>query len=162
LLSVMAGVDADDKATADPERKAAADYTKALDANGLRGARIGVARNRFGFHDATDAVMAEALNALKRARATLGDVARLTHERVGDAESTVVLYELKSDLNAYLARLGPNAPVCSLREVIAFNELHMKEEMPYFGQDELVKAEAKGPLTSFEYLESLARCRRLT
>jgi amidase len=162
LLSVLAGVDADDKATADPERQAVADYTKSLDANGLRGARIGVARNRFGFHDATDAVMTEALDALKRAGATLVDVTRLAPDRVGDAEDTVLLYELKSDLNGYLARLGPKAPVRSLKEVIAFNEHHKKEEMAYFGQDQLVKAEAKGPLTSYEYLESLAKCRRLT
>jgi len=162
LLGVLAGVDAGDKATADPKRQAAADYTKSLDPSGLRGSRIGVARNRFGFHDATDAVMAEALDALKRAGATLVDVTRLPPDRVGDAEFTVLLYELKSDLNAYLARLGPRAPVRSLKEVIAFNERHKKQEMPYFGQDQLVKAEAKGPLTSYEYLESLARCRRLT
>jgi amidase len=121
-----------------------------------------VARNRFGFHDATDAVMAEALDALKCAGATLVEVARLAPDGVGDAEFTVLLYELKSDLNAYLARLGPKAPVRSLKEVIAFNERHKQQEMPYFGQDQLVKAEAKGPLTSYEYLESLARCRRLT
>jgi amidase len=162
LLGVLAEVDADDKATADPERRAAADYTKSLDANGLRGARIGVARSLFGFHDATDAVMAGALDALKRAGATLVEVPRLTPDRVGDAELTVLLYELKSDLNAYLARLGPKAPVRSLKEVIAFNERHPKQEMPYFGQDQLEKAEAKGPLTSYEYIEALARCRRLT
>jgi amidase len=162
LLGVLAGVDADDKATADPKRQAVADYTKSLDANGLRGARIGVARNHFGFHDATDTVMAEALDALKRAGATLVEVARLLPDGVGDAELTVLLYELKSDLNAYLARLGPKAAVRSLKEVIAFNERHKKQEMPYFGQDQLVKAEAKGPLTSYEYLESLAKCRRLT
>jgi amidase len=162
LLGVLAGVDAEDKATTDPGRRAAADYTKSLDANGLRGARIGVVRNRFTFHDATDAVMAEALDTLKSAGATLVDVTHLAPDRVGDAEDTVLLYELKSDLNAYLARLGPGAPVRSLAEVIAFNERHKKEEMPYFGQDQLVKAEAKGPLSSYEYLESLAKCRRLT
>jgi amidase len=161
LLGVLAGVDAADKATADPERRAAADYTKSLDVNGLRGARIGVVRNRFGFHDATDAVMAEALDALKRAGATLVEVTRLAAGRVGDAAFTVLLYELKSGLNAYLARLGPRAPVRSLKEVIAFNERHKRQEMPYFGQDQLVQAEAKGPLTSYEYLEALARCRRL-
>jgi amidase len=162
LLSVLAAADADDKATADPGRRAEADYTKSLDADGLRGARIGVARNYFGFHDATDAVMAEALDVLKRAGATLIDVTRVASDQVGDAETTVLLYELKADLNAYLARLGPKAPVRSLKEVIAFNEGHKKEEMPYFGQDQLVKAEAKGPLTSYEYVESLAKCRRLT
>jgi amidase len=162
LLGVLAGLDADDKATADPGRKAADDYTKTLDAGGLRGARIGVARSYFGFHDPTEAVMAEALDALKRAGATLVDVTELATDKVGDAEMMVLLYELKADLNAYLARLGPKAPVRSLKEVIAFNERNKKKEMPYFGQDQFVKAEAKGPLTSYEYQEALAKCRRLT
>src|SRR5207253_8938684 len=80
----------------------------------------------------------------------------------GEAETTVLLYELKADLNAYLARLGPKAPVHSLKEIIDFNTRNKKTEMPFFGQNTLLKAEAKGPLTSYEYLEALAKCRRLT
>jgi amidase len=163
LLGVLAGVDPDDPATAGGAGQIHTDYTKFLDPNGLKGARIGVARNYFGFHDATEAVMSEALDALKRQGATVVDPAELPNmDKVGDAEMTVLLYELKADLNAYLARLGPEAPVRTLKQVIDFNDRNKPREMPYFGQDLFVKAEAKGPLTSYEYLEALAKCRRLT
>src|SRR5207253_6399700 len=126
LLSVLAGPDPDDKATADG--KGAVDYTKFLDAKGLKGARIGVVRNFFGFHDRVDAVMGEALEVLKAQGATLVDPADLPNmDKVGDAETTVLLYEFKAGLNAYLARLGPKAPVRSLEEVIAFNERNKKK-----------------------------------
>jgi amidase len=163
LLGVLAGVDPKDKATADGKEKAVADYTKFLDAKGLSGARIGVARNFFGFHDAVDAVMTEALDVLKRQGATLVDPAELPNmDKVSEPENLVMYYEFKAGLNAYLAGLGPQAPVKSLAEVIAFNERSKKEEMPYFGQNQFVKSEAKGPLTSKEYLEALEKCRRLT
>jgi amidase len=162
LLGALAGPDPEDKITADGAGKSVADYTKFLDPRGLKGAKIGVARNYFGFHDAVDAVLGEALNALKREGATLVDPTDLPNmDKVSDPETAVMLYELKADLNAYLARLGPEAPVKSLKEIIAFNERHRKQEMPYFGQDRFVKAEAKGPLTSKDYLEALATCRRL-
>jgi amidase len=107
--------------------------------------------------------MNEALDVLKREGATLVDPAELPNmDKVSDPENSVLLYELKADLNAYLARLGPKAPVRSLKEIIDFNERNKKKEMPYFGQDQFIKAEAKGPLTSYEYLEALAKCRRLT
>jgi amidase len=162
LLGVLAAADPADKATADESRKAAADYTKSLDAKGLKGARIGVARNYFGFHDGTEAVAARALDVLKREGATLVDPADVPNmDKVGEPEMTVFLYELKADLAAYFARLGPKAPVRSLKDVIDFNERHKKQEMPYFGQDTFVKSEAKGPLHSYEYQEALAKCRRL-
>jgi amidase len=75
---------------------------------------------------------------------------------------TVFLYELKADLNAYLARLGPAAPVKSLADVIAFNDRNRPREMPYFGQDLFIKAESKGPLTTPEYVDALAKCRRMS
>ncbi len=162
LLGALAAVDSDDAATAAGKDRAAADYTKFLDPNGLRGARIGVARNYFGFHSAVDAVVEEAMAALRRQGASLVDPAELPNmDKVGDAESTVLNYELKADLNAYLARLGPSAPVRSLKEVIAFNERNRRTEMPYFGQDHFLKAEAKGPLTAAEYRDALAKCSRL-
>jgi amidase len=163
LLGALAGVDPDDPATAESAGKAAADYTKFLDPQGLKGAKIGVARNFFGFHDAVDEVMSQALVALKKEGAVLTDPADLPNmDKVGDAEMTVFLYELKADLNAYLAGLGPRAPVRSLKDIIDFNVRNRKREMPFFGQDTFLKAEAKGPLSSFEYQEALARCRRLT
>jgi amidase len=162
LLGALAGADPEDRATADGAGKAAADYTKFLDPRGLQGAKIGVARNYFGFHDAVDAVLGEALGALKREGATLVDPADIPNmDKVSDPENVVLLFGLKADLNAYLARLGPQAPVKSLADVIGFNERNRKQEMPYFGQDRFVKAEAKGPLTSKDYLEALATCRRL-
>ncbi len=68
----------------------------------------------------------------------------------------MLLYEFKADLNAYLAGLGPDAPVHSLAEVIAFNEAHRDRVMPYFGQEIMLMAEAKGPLTEEAYLKALA------
>ena len=163
LLGALAGQDADDDATAAPGRKAVLNYAAFLEPGGLKGARIGVARNYFGFLDSVDAVMGEALLAMKKQGAELIDPADLPNmDKIGDAESLVLRFELKADLNAYLARLGPGAPVKSLKDVIEFNEKHAKEEMPWFGQDSFVKAEAKGPLTSYEYLEALAKCRRLS
>jgi amidase len=162
LLGGMTGIDPEDKATADSQGKTA-DYTKFLDAKGLQGVRIGVARNYFGFHEAVDALMNQALEALKRQGAILVDPAELPNmDKVGDPELVVLLTELKADLNAYLARLGPSTPVHSLKEIIAFNEQHKAEEMPYFGQNTFLKAEAKEGLTSKEYLDALEKCRRLT
>jgi amidase len=162
LLGAMAGVDPRDKATATSAGKSAVDYTKFLDPKGLQGARIGVARNYFGFHEAVDALLAEALAALKHQGATLVDPAEIPNmDKIGEHETTVLLYELKADLNTYLETLGPSAPVKSLKEVIAFNEQNKPKEMPYFGQNNFLKAEAKGPLTDKDYLEALEKCRRM-
>jgi amidase len=140
-----------------------ADYTKSLSKDGLKGAKIGVARNFFGFHDGVDRLAEEALAFMKRQGATLFDATDLPKaDALSSAEQTVFQYEMKAGLNAYFARLGPNSPVKSVEDVIAFNEKHRDKEMPYFGQDLLVKLAAKGPLTSYEYLEALARNRRLT
>ncbi len=162
LLGALAGVDSDDPATEASLGKAQADYTKFLDANGLAGARIGVARKLFGFNEAVDRLMNEALDVMKGQGAVLVDPADIeTLSKVGEGELTVLLYELKADLDAYLAWLGPSAPVKSLQEVIEFNERHKDKEMPYFGQDLFVKAQAKGPLTSTEYLDALENNHRL-
>lgn len=163
LLGALAGVDPDDPATAASKGRAVADYTTTLAADGLKGAKIGVARNFFGFHDGVDAVTATALALLKRQGATLVDVADLPKaDQLGAAEATVFQYEMKAGVNAYLARLGPAAPVQSLRQVIAFNERNADRELTYFGQDTLAKTEARGSLESYEYQEALAKCRRLT
>jgi amidase len=158
VLGVLAGVDPDDKATAQSRGKSFVDYTQFLDPKGLRGARIGVVRKYFGSYETVAAVMHEALEELKRQGATIIDPADIeTIGKFDDSELTVLLYELKADLNAYLARLGPGAPVHSLEEIIEFNDRHRDKEMPYFGQDSFLKAQAKGPLTSKEYLDALQK-----
>ena len=163
LLGALAGSDPLDKVTAPANEKGAKDYTTFLNGKGLKGARIGVARNYFGFHDGVDAEMAQALDVMKREGAIIVDPADIPNmDKVGEAETEVLAYELKAALNAYLAWLGPTAPVRSLATLIAFNEQNRKTEMPYFGQDRFVKAEAKGPLTSKDYLDALEKCRRLT
>ena len=162
LLSALTGVDPDDSATSASEGKARTGYSQFCDPNGLKGARIGVARKYFGFSDAVDAVMEPALDVMKKQGATLVDPADIeTLGKFDDTELLVFLYELKADLNAYLARLGPNAPVRTLKDIIEFNERNHQKEMPYFGQDLFVKAEAKGPLTEKAYLDALANNHKL-
>ena len=141
-----------------------ADYTKSLDPNGLRGARIGVARDKFfGFSEETDRVMEAAIAEMKRRGAEIVDPADIpTAGKFDDSESEVLSYEFKNDLNLYLGALGPKAPVHSLADVVAFNESHRDREMPYFGQDLMIKAQAKGPLTSKEYLDALEKDHRLS
>jgi amidase len=164
LLGAMAGTDPRDPATALSARRRHQDYTRFLDPAGLRGARIGVARAKFfGYHDATDQAAESALDVLRREGAVLIDPANIPH--VGDyddAELEVLLYELKSDLNAYLGTLESRAPVQTLGDVIEFNERHRDREMPYFGQELFLQAEAKGPLTSPAYIKARNKCRRLS
>jgi len=162
LLGALAGADADDTATLARRDKTVADYTRFLDPNGLRGSRIGVVRKYFGFSDSVDALMEQSLDVLKKQGATLVDPADIdTIGKTNDNELLVLMYELKADLNAYLARLGPDAQVHSLADVIKFNERLRDREMPYFGQDTFTKAEAKGPLTTKEYLDALANNLRM-
>jgi len=161
LLAAIAGPDPRDAATAEAGR-APKDYTSFLDEGGLRGARVGVARKYFGFHSGVDKVMEAALAEIKKRGAEVVDPADIPHTgEYDETELTVLLYELKADLNAYLASLGPKAAVKTLADVIAFNEAHRDEEMPYFGQDLFIKAQEKGPLTDLAYVEALARNKRL-
>jgi amidase len=141
-----------------------ADYTKSLDPNGLRGARIGVARDKFfGFSEETDRVIDAAIAEMKRSGAEIVDPADIpTAGKFDDSEGVVLSYEFKNDLNLYLGALGPKAPVHSLADVIAFNDGHREQEMPYFGQDLMIKAQSRGPLSSQEYRDALEKDRRLS
>jgi amidase len=162
VLGALTGVDSDDPATAASQGNSYTDYTQFLNADGLKGARIGVARKYFGFNDAVDALMEESLDVMKRQEATLIDPADIaTFGKFDESELLVFMYELKADLNAYLARLGGSAPVTSLKEIIEFDHRNRQKEMPYFGQDLFIKAEAKGPLTEKEYLDALAKNHQL-
>ncbi|MGE5235422.1 MAG: amidase [Acidobacteriota bacterium] len=164
LLGALVGEDARDAATAASAGKLSRDYTAFLDRGGLKGARIGVARAKFfGYSPETDAVVEAALRVMAGLGAVLVDPADIPHAgEVDDDELEVLLYEFKSDLNDYLADLGPGAAVHSLADVIAFNEAHRAQELPYFGQDLMIKAEGKGPLTEKAYLKALSRCRELS
>lgn len=161
LLGALAGIDPRDGPTAGSKGRAETDYTKFLDPDGLAGARIGVARKYFGSNDRSDELMNQLLQTMKQQGAVLVDPADLeSHGKFDNSELTVLLYELKADLNAYLAG-RPGAPQ-SLQEIIAFNQRNKDKEMPYFGQDLFIRAESMGPLTSKEYLDALEANHRLS
>jgi amidase len=162
LLSVLTGQDPRDSVTLESRGKALSDYTRFLDKDGLKGMRLGVARKYFGFNDQVDKLIGERLDDLKRLGAVLIDPADIpTSGKFDASELEVLLYEFKADLNKYLAGLG-TSPVRSLKEVIDFNEKNRDKEMPYFGQDLFIKAQAKGPLTSQKYIQALKKNHLLT
>ena len=163
LLGALAGVDPGDAATAAGGGHTFTDYTQFLDPRGLAGARIGVARGFFGFSERVDRVMEAALGVLRQLGAEIVDPAKLDPPAgMDEAELEVLLYEFKADLNAYLAGREPAAPVHSLAELIEFNERHRDRVMPYFGQEHMLAAEAKGPLTDEKYLKAREDCLRLS
>ena len=143
----------------------AADYRQYLNADALRGARIGIPREVYtGYSEKTDAVFATVIETLQSLGAVLVDPANLPAAKqiqTSEAEMTVLLYEFKANLNAYLAALGPEAQAHSLEELIAFNREHAEREMPYFGQELFEMAQAKGALTEQEYLDARAECLRM-
>jgi amidase len=162
LLGVLTGADPEDQATAASAGKAQANYEQYCDTNGLQGARIGVARKYFGFSDAVDALMERSIDVMRKQGAVIVDPADIpTLGKFDESEMTVFMYELKADLNAYLARLGPSAPVKTLKDIIEFNDRNREKEMPYFGQDLFLKSEAKGALTEKEYLDAVAKNHQL-
>ena len=162
LLRIQTGVDPRAQVTKTSQGKSHSDYTRFLDPDGLRGARIGVARSFFGFHEKVDRIIEEAIEAMRQQGAVIIDPAEIeTKGKFGDSEYEVLLYEFKADLNAYLAQLGPDAPVRSMEEIIEFNEKNGDRVMPYFGQEIFLKAREKGPLTDQEYLDALEQNHRL-
>jgi len=169
LLAALAGPDPRDPTTLSEygtrtSAENAAGVLRHLTVDGLRGARIGVARTFFGFDPRVDQIMAECIRVIRELGAAIVDPVDLTSKKdLDQPEHEVLLYEFKADLNAYLAALGPDAPVHSLAEVIEFNERHADRVMPYFGQEILVMAAQRehGPLTDEKYLQALADCRRL-
>ena len=165
VLGAIAGPDPKDPVTTNAARSAAqlpSDYTRFLDPAGLKGARLGIARNFFGNNPQVDRVMEAAIQAMREAGAEIVDPVPLEMPKeVHDGETEVLLYEFKADLNSYLAERRPDCPVRSLADIIVFNEQHAEQVMPYFGQELLIMAEAKGPLTDASYLQALAANRRL-
>ncbi|WP_026355089.1 amidase [Massilia niastensis] len=155
LLAALAGDDPLDAATRDAAGRPR-DYAAALRKDGLRDKRIGVARNFFGSHDAVDALIEKELAVLKAQGALLVDVKVPNTDKYDDSELEVLLHEFRPDLEAWLAAYAPHAPVKSMADIIAFNEKNAKREMPYFGQEHLLAAQAKPGLDAREYREALA------
>ena len=155
-LAILLGVMAD-------AEKVAADYTRFLDSNGLRGARLGIARKFFSNNAPLDAFLTGCVDALKKAGTEVIDPADLaTHGQMDAPEQQVLLYEFKDGINRYLARLPSGSPARTLKDLIAYNETNRGREMPFFAQELFIQAEAKGPLTDDAYLKARADCVRLS
>ena len=160
LLGAIAGADPHDQAT---QPAKVHDYTQFLRPDGLQGARIGVARNFFGFDTRVDRIMEDSIAEIKNLGAEIIDPANIdTADLLNESELTVLLYEFKADLNAYLAGRGPDLQTNTLQKLIAHNEAHAAEIMPYFGQELFISAQEKGPLTDEAYLNALAQNHRLS
>jgi amidase len=153
LLGAMTGVDRKDAATLASKGRALSDYTGALVADGLAGARIGVPRKVFwerGPQPVRD-VAVRALESLTAAGAKLVDPAEIANaQAAGELGYDVLLYEFKRDLNRYLRTLGPGARVRSLKELIRFDEAH-PEEMLRYGHTLLLAAESAGGVGTAAY-----------
>ena len=162
VLGLIAGVDTRDPATEAAETLGLDDYTPFLDEAGLTGARIGVQRSAFGFHPLVDRLIEDAIVLMRDRGATIVDpIALRPSPTMRRAEVEVMAYEFKAGLNAYLAAL-PNGEIRSLADLIAFNEAHAGEEMPYFGQERLIEAQRRGSLSEDRYQEAHAVARRLS
>ena len=150
VLAAIAGADDRDPATANAKLE---DYVAATRRD-PRGMRIGVVRGDFGAHPDQDALCDAAVRALAGQGVEVVDPIEVPKLAVAETELVVLLYELKADLNAYLATA--NAQVRTLADVIAFNQQHAAEEMPFFGQELFEQAQAKGPLTDEDYRKAIA------
>ena len=163
LLGAMTGVDSHDSATTKSRKQALADYRSCLDPNGLKGARIGVARNMLGSDRRILAIFERSLDVMKAAGAELVDPADVANfDKFSNSEIEVLLYEFKADLDAYLAGVEPQVRVHSIKEVVQFNADNHERVMPYFGQERMEAASKKGPLTQKKYQNALSRNLRLT
>ena len=156
LLGPLTGSDPRDVRTTESDGKSYSDYSQFLNKDGLQGKRIGIMRSSFGFHEKVDKIMEEAIATMQKAGATIIDPVEFkTRKEFGNSGYEVLLYEFKDGVNKYLS--SANAKVKTLAEVIEFNKANRDASMPYFEQEILEKAEAKGDLNSAEYKEALAK-----
>jgi amidase len=162
LLGAMTGIDPRDEVTAASREHSRTDYTPSLDAGGLKGARIGIARKRVsGYSPATDRILEAAIEDMKELGAVVVDPADVPHiGEYDEGELEILLYEFKADVNKYLSE-RKGMQVRTLKDIIAFNEREREREMPFFGQELFEQAEKKGPLTEKAYVTARARNRRL-
>ncbi len=163
LLGVLTGMDPEDPVTTESGGRALSDYSPFLSSGDLTGLRIGVAREGFwGYSEHTDRIGEASLARLRELDADIIDPVPLrTSQQMRDAEFEVMLYEFKDGLNRYLAGLGEAAPVKGLEDIIELNAREAKRVLPYFGQDVLLLAQQKGPLTEEAYTKARATSRRL-
>jgi amidase len=163
VLGALTGVDPRDPATADSDGFFFTDYTQFLDPDGLNGARIGVARELWGFSPEADAVCEATIAAMQSAGATVVDgitLPAIEEINSGEAEITVLLFEFKADLNAYLATRTAGSPQ-TLAELIAFNDANADTELRFFGQELFLLSEDTTGLDDPMYLEALETARRI-
>ena len=160
LLTAMTGTDPDDAATSKAETHH--DYSSNLTADALNGKRIGVIRSWYGAGSSpgVDATFQASIERLQEAGAILIDDINIDADEMYDAEYEVLLYEFRTDLNAYLEK--SDAPVQSLADLIAYNTANQDSVMPWFGQEIFLAAEAKGPLTDEAYLTALETSKRIS
>jgi amidase len=156
LLGILTGVDSDDPVTNESNGKAQKDYTQFLDANGLKGKKIGVEKSFMEGHEGVVGLYKQAIDVLKNQGATIVEVELLKATKdAGSGEFTVLQYEFKDGVNKYLS--AANARVKTLADVIAFNKQNEAKAMPYFKQETLESCNAKGDLNNKEYLDALKK-----
>ena len=164
VLNVLVGVDPRDPATQASAGRIPESYAQFLDANGLRNARIGIPRQVFfGQSAESDAIVEDAIEALRAAGATIidpADVPTATTLANDASEFTVLLYEFKADLNSYLATRS-GIGVATLADLIAFNNTHADTELARFGQEIFLLANPLGSLGTPAYLNALGKSQRL-
>lgn len=162
LLGAMTGVDAGDPATRPSKKRGLSNYAKFLELDGLKGARIGVARNMAGSNPRITKIFETCLDAMKHLGAVIVDPADVKYfDKFSDSEMEVLHFEFKADLNAYLGELDPGVRVHSMGDVIRFNEENSDQTMPYFGQEHMTMALERGSLKTRKYKSALAKNLRL-
>lgn len=161
LLNAIVGVDKEDAQSITSEKDIPKDYTEFLDVNGLKDAKIGVARNFFGRNDLVTKVIDKAIEKMEKAGAIIVDKLMLESvKELREPEYEVLLYDFKNDLNEFLEKFVPEEFPQTMKEIIEFNEKNKEKVMPYFGQEHFLKAEERGPLTDDVYKEALEKCHK--
>jgi amidase len=162
LLGPLTGVDDNDDITSESTGKTFTDYTKFLDAEGLKGKKIGILRDAFGINEKVDSIMEKSISILKSKGAEVIDSIKIDNSnKFGSASFALLQFEFKDGLNKYLAGLGSESPIKSLEELINFNEENRDECMPYFEQEILILSEQRESLASEKYKEVLEKVIRL-
>jgi len=161
LLGILAGIDTADAYAPKDKSKIQPDYTKFLDINGLQGKRLGIEKTAYTGNPDMETLLQEAIAILKSKGATIIDVELVKKLKpIGTDEFTVLLYEFKDGLNKYLGTA--NSKVKSLADVMAFNKANEAKAMPFFKQEIMEQAQAKGDLNSKEYLDAVAKTTGIT